>query len=175
MEYEVVSNYFNEPVKVLVESSYDDLHDIVMEARATEEDLHDGEFHVCTFKKLEQHQTRPGLVVIVPNHKPLVMVIGTTKYSEKWKQYKDNVLVHDWKIAHLRDESYASTNALFGLEDVIVNKKVTGKITRGDYDKIIAPVKKRILDDETEKLFEATNSISPDGIFEIIKEDLDSL
>ena len=170
MESQIILNYFNEPVEIIIENSYDGIREIVMEARAAEKDLRDGEFRVCTFKKLDKHNTRPGLVILIPNHKPLIMVVGTTKYNDDWKQYEDNILIRDWKVSHLRDESYASTYSLFGLEDVIVDKSIIGKITKGDYNRIVEPTIRRILQKETDSLFE---SLDFEGTLDMIKEDLD--
>ena len=77
-------------------------------------------------------------------------------------------------------ENCINKDAVLSLDEVEVYGHI-GHLTQNDYTKIVKPVKEKIINDMISRMFaheaylEYLESVDPDGIFEIIKEDLDSL
>lgn len=96
------------------------------------------EIWLCEFPSFDKHQYRPALIVNPKKSGEMtIVVLGSIKPDDKWKQYPDNVELRDWESEGLEHETYASCNSLYKKKEVTFGRKV-GEISDYDYRMILA-------------------------------------
>lgn len=151
-----------------------ELFDIITEAK--KKNYLDGHLYNCNFKQFKEgHQKRPGIIINIEGVGVFVMPVGTI-HNDKWKKYKENLLIQDRRVEKLKNYSYANTGNTIPIEkrDIVEIYGEIGPLTLNDYNRIVKPVRERIINQffmGTMMGFESAyiDLVGPEGIYDLLQ------